>query len=324
MVRLLGRKLLLILLLIPLLNLVGFLYATEFGPVAAGSAFNVDPPGIESASFLPQYRAYLGRLLTGDLGTYQRVPLGQILATPFKNSLALLGLGFVVTVVLGPALGLLAIGPKTGRMRPWMQNVLAVGSTLPGFFLGSLLIAVLLILARSGVQRNGSPIIPVQGFGLDDHLILPVVTLVSRPILYVAYLTAGLLENEFQQDYVRVARSKGLHWFTLVWRHALPNVVSPVVVLLGQSVRLLVAGLIIVEALFDWRGLGRTLVRVFTQPSSGSAFGSGSIGIAEGAYYMNAEMLAIILVFFGMLLLLADLVAGLLAYLGDPRQRLAD
>jgi peptide/nickel transport system permease protein len=188
--------------------------------------------------------------------------------------------------------------------------VLTVGSSVPGFFLGSLLIAGILQFSLYYGPGRGS-VIPVQGFGWDAHLIVPVLTLAVRPTLYVANLTAGLVEDELQQDYVRVARSKGVPWRLLVWRHAFPNIRASVIAALGQSLRLIASTLILVEALFDWRGVGWLFLNVIALDRRG--------GVSP--LFMQPELLALVVAVFAVLLLVADLLATVAAYWSDPRLR---
>lgn len=312
MIRLILRKLALLIVLIPLLNAFGFFYANTFGPRrfvnAVGSLVEREavPP------FFEIYGAYLRRLLSGDFGVINRMSIPEYIRTPLNNSLALLGVALVLVVILGPLLGLLAIDRQTRRISPRAQLILTIGSALPGFFLGSVLIAVILYGSRYFWWGRGT-VLPIQGFGLDAHLIIPTITLAARPVLYVAYLTAGLLEHELQQDYVRVALGKGLSWSALLRRHALPNITAPVVVAMGQSLRFLVSGLILVEALFDWRGVGRMFMQTISLSNS----------LRAAPIFGNAELLAFIFVLFGTLLLLADLLASIVSHLSDPRLRRA-
>lgn len=315
MTRLIGRKLALILVLLPLLNAVGFFYAVSFAPgrVLDQYGFFQDDPRLEEP-FLPRYRAYLQDVSRGDWGVIDRTPVLKIIGTPLRNSLILLGIGVGVIVVLGPLLGVLAVSPRTNRISPRAQLLLTVGSAVPGFFLGSLLIALLLYISRADWYPGRGPILPIQGFGLGAHLVLPVLTLALRPVLYIANITAGLLENELQQEYTRVALSKGLRWRTMLRRHALPNVVGAVTISVGQSLRMLISGLILVEALFDWRGIGRLFLNVIALDELGRIT----------AYTLEPTLLAMILVCFGAILLLADLLANVIAYRTDPRLRDAD
>jgi ABC-type dipeptide/oligopeptide/nickel transport system permease component len=312
-IRMIGRKLLLIALVLPLLHAAGFFYAHSFAHRQVSARFGwIVPPAGEG--FAEAYRAYLGQIAEGDLGDVQRVPMTSFLSRPLERSARLFAVGLGVTILLGPLVGLLAISGRTRRIRPSAQALLSIGSTVPGFFFGTVLIALLLYLSRAGITPGRGTWLPVQGYGTTWHLVLPVLTLALRPVMYVGYLTAGLLEGELQQDYIRVARSKGWGWRGQLWRHALPNIVSPVVVALGQSVRMLASGLLLVEALFDWRGTGWLFWQVM-------ALGEQAFG--RSPMFLNAQMLATLLVLFGLVLLLADLVASVIAHLVDPRLRRA-
>lgn len=314
MIRVATRKLLLFVVLIPLLNALGFAYATSFAPTQVREQFEFMQTRDDPPSFTTAYPAYVREVIGGSFGAIEVVPLTTIVAEPLRNSAVLLSIGLVCTIVFGPMLGVAAISPRTGRIRSGAQAFLTVGSTVPGFFLGSVLVVSMLYLSRWDIYRGEGTLVPVQGFGFDSHLILPLITLAARPILYVGYLTAGLLENELQQDYVRVARSKGLSWRAQLWHHALPNINASVVTAIGQSVRMLAGGLILVEALFDWRGVGRMLLNVLALNEAG----------IPNSYFLNPPLLALLVVIFGALLLLADLLASLIATASDPRLRSSD
>lgn len=306
------RKLLLLILIVPLLNALGFFYAVDLGPrqVRAQYGFLLDA---EPAPFAQSYPAYLRALPAGQFGTIKGASLLSLIGAPLLLSLALLGAALALTVLAGPLLGLLAVAPHNGRIRPAALVGLTVGASLPGFFLGSLLIVLLLYAARAGLTPGRGTLLPIQGSGLDTHLILPTLTLALRPMLYIAATSAGLLEHELQQDYIRVARSKGLGWRALLWRHALPNMRGTLLNTCAQALRMLVSTQILVEALFDWRGIGRLLMQTVALTRNG----------VPGPYFLNPELLALLLMLLGGVLLLADLLAGVAAYLADPRLRAA-
>ena len=179
---------------------------------------------------------------------------------------------------------------------------------MPGFLFGGLLLSFMIYQTLyAGRPRT---LMPISGFGMDEHLILPVLVLALQPMMYIAKITANLLENELQQDYVRVARSKGLSWMRLLWSHALPNMIAPVLLTIGESLRLMVGALVIVEAIFIWPGIGR--IFLFT-------IGLRLDARAPGIYFGNPYLLAAIVVILGALLLAADLMANVLAYRLDPR-----
>lgn len=303
------RKLLLLVVVVVLLDVGSFWYATTLGPggVTGVEDFAFLAPPEKPPPFWEAYRAHVGNLLRLDLGTFGNTPITTYLARALGKSAVLFGVAVLVTMVLGPLLGVLALQRRTNRIAPWAQVCLTIGSSVPGFFLGTLAIAAAILWARR--FSPGNPPLPVQGYGIDSHLILPVLTLASRPILYVAHLTAGLIEDELQQDYVRVARSKGVPWRGLLWRHAVPNVAAAVVMVLAQSLRVLASTLILVEAVFDWRGVGWLVLNMI------------ALDRANAGLFLQPDILAVIVVLFALVLLLADIAASIVAYRADPRLR---
>ncbi|MCP5095921.1 MAG: ABC transporter permease [Chloroflexi bacterium] len=306
MFRLLLRKLILIIIFIPLLNLIGFLYALVHPRLFFSPTGNTVEPS--SAT----YSEYIRGVFSGDLGIVGTQTVTSIIAEPINKSLILVGVAIVVSIVFGILLGLIAISPRTKRMSPIALIGLSAGSSLPGFLFGGLLLSGMIYQTLYGGKSQ--TFLPISGFGVDNHLILPVLVLAIQPTMYIAKVMASLLENELQQDYVRVARSKGLSWLRLLWSHAVPNMIAPVLLTIGESLRLMVGGLVIVEAIFIWPGIGR--IFLFT-------IGLRLDARPPGIYFGNPPLLAAIAVILGTMLLSADLIANLLAYWLDPRLRMA-
>ena len=302
MARLIVRKFILILIFLPLLNLVGYTYAQVHPRL-----FNSPLGNSVSTNFEP-YSIYLQNVFAGNFGRVGQLPVADVVLEPLQNSLVLVGCALVVSIVLGLLIGLLSVSPRTKRMSTSGLFVLAAGSSMPGFLLGGVLLAgmVYLVFFSDATQT----FLPISGYGLDEHLILPVLVLAIQPTLHLAKVVAGLLENELQKDYIQVARSKGLSWQRLLWSHALPNMVAPIMVTIGESVRLMVGALVIIEAVFIWPGIGR--IFLFT-------IGLRLDARPPGIYFGNPPLLAAIVVLLGAILLLADLSFSLLAYSFDPR-----
>lgn len=296
MLRLLARKFLLILLLVPTLHLLGFLYATTH-PIYTGEPIT--------------YSEYLTTFFSDGLGRVGSAPVSEILATNIQNSLVLLVLTLISVVFVGPLLGFVSIRRRTKRITPIATLITTAGSSMPGFFLGVAILAGMLY-GVFGLSSSVGTILPISGFGLDEHLILPVLVLASGPTLQVARITASLIENELQQDYIRVAQSKGLNWRGVFWRHAIPNVAAAIISTIGRSMRIIIGGLIVVEALFSWPGIGR----IFTYSVGVRLDGRQPFG-----YFLHPELIAMLAVVFGLSLLLADLIASIAAYGADPRLR---
>ena len=310
MLRLVSRKVLLLIVLVPALHAFGFFYALRhqtpepvvfYGEIPPGFVFEYTTP-----AFWPTYREYMQAAQAGDWGRVQRTPITDYVPRFVGRSLQLTAVALVVTFGLGPLLALLAIGRRTGRISPTALTVFTLGSAFPGFSLGTVLIVFLLLTTRWGWFATLP--LPIQGQTTAKHMVLPVLVLATRPVLYVAYVTAGLLEHEFQQDYIRVAKSKGLRWRHLLWRHALPNVAATLLATLGRALQMVIGGLLLVEALFDWRGAGWLLYTVIA-------------GRTDGPNYFNAPTLSLLLAVFGALLIITDLLAALAAHLADPRIR---
>lgn len=306
MIRLVVRKLFFMVIILGLLNYVAFHYALLHPRLSA--SFYIASPAEEEMAPGVRYTQYLQGLLQGDLGEVASTKVIDVVRDPIKKSLILLGIALVTTIGLGLLFGFLSISPRTWRIRPLAATFLAAGSSLPGFVFGAILLSILVYQLIYTASKTS--LLPLSGFGLDRHLLLPVLVLAIQPTFYLAKVTAGLLENELHRDYILVAQSKGLTWSGLIWRHAWANMRSPVLVTIGNALRLMVGGLVIVEAIFLWPGIGRIFLF--------------SIGLRldarpPGPFFGNPELIAILAVIMGFLLLVADLIVSVLAYQLDPR-----
>ncbi len=223
------------------------------------------------------------------------------------RSAKLLGLASLATIVFGLGMCLLAISPRTGRVSPVMVTIFTLGNAIPGFFLGSLLILGLLYARRVG--WTSQLLLPVQGYSTSKHLIMPALILALRPTFYIASIGASLLEHEFQQDYVRFAKSKGLRWSTIVRRHTIPNIAPAVFASLGRGLQMVVGSLILVESLFDWRGIGWLLFNTLTKEPSITFF--------------NPLILGLLLAMLGAVLIVVDLLASVMSLWINPIGRQA-
>jgi ABC-type dipeptide/oligopeptide/nickel transport system permease component len=299
-VRLVARKLLLMVLILALLNAVGFAYAA-YHP-------HTDVPEQWRQTVSTDYPAYVRGVLSGDWGTIDNRAVWPIVANAMGKSLLLLLAATVIMALLGVTFGVVSVSRRTRRIKPWALIVATGGLSMPGFFLG---VAIIGSMLYGAIYISSKALfLPLSGYGLDAHLILPILVLASRPTLQIARIVAGLLEHELQQDYVRVAQSKGLAWQVLFWQHAFPNVASAVAITVGQSMRILISSLIIVEALFLWPGIGR----VFMEQTVIRIDGRG-----PSFFHAQPEYMALLAMAFGALLLVSDLLAGLLSYWLDPR-----
>jgi len=207
-----------------------------------------------------QYLHYWNGVLHGDLGSSIR--LHSTVASliwaryPYTMALTLSALGLGIALAL-PA-GILAAVWR-GR---WVDQLLSVvslfGLSVPGLALGPILILVFSIglgwLPVSGANSGGSGAIEWQ------YLVLPSIAMGASLAAILTRMVRTAMLEELGQDYIRTARAKGLSETAVVWRHALPNALAPIVTVVGLQFGALLAGAIVTETIFSWPGLGRLTV----------------------------------------------------------------
>ncbi|HYM69366.1 MAG TPA: ABC transporter permease [bacterium] len=200
-----------------------------------------------------QYARYLAGAARLDFGASLRLeePATQAVSERLPATALLAGSAMTLAIAVGLPLGILA----AIRIRSAVDYVVSIasllGQSVPNFWLG---IMFILIFARQFRW------LPSAGIGGMEHLVLPAVTLA---LLLIGVLTrlvrSGLLEV-VDEDYIRSAYAKGLTRRAVIARHALPNVLIPVVTIVGLQLGNLLAGAVIVETVFAWPGAGRLLV----------------------------------------------------------------
>jgi peptide/nickel transport system permease protein len=220
---------------------------------------------------------YMGRLVTGDLQTSLRTrnPVLSDLGTFAPATLELALIAAAMAGILGVALGLaLAAGGRIARV---FRVVLIGGASIPTFLTGLLLIVIfyskLHLLPASGRIDDtlAVPGGPTKLLLLDSilhgepnvfwsafkHILLPAFSLALLPALAIARTLATSCEQVLREDYVRTARAKGLRERTVLLKHALRNASGPALTMSGLQFGLLLGGIVVVEQIFAWPGLGR-------------------------------------------------------------------
>lgn len=215
----------------------------------------------------PAYQQYLDwvlGLVRGDLGTslINGTPITELLGRAFVPTLQLAVAGMIVMVGTGLALGI-AGSLGSDRVRPVVQGFTTLIYGTPEYVvavLGVLVFAVGLDLLPAGgrIPILSDPEIAVQYF------ILPAVGLGTHSGAVVARFLQSSLDRTLGQDFIDAARAKGISTARLVWRHALPNAMPSVLVILGIRLGHLLGGTVVIEAIFSWHGLGQILVTSVT------------------------------------------------------------
>ncbi|MCK8827164.1 ABC transporter permease [Natroniella acetigena] len=202
---------------------------------------------------LVQYIEWLTGVLRGDFGRsfITGRPVLEEVWYRFPATLELTAGGVVVMLLLSLPVGILAAVFKNTAYDHLGRILALLGASVPSFWLGMMLIYWL------AVKQS---FFPVMGRGSLQHLILPAFTLgLGMAATYSRLLRASMLEV-LKQDYIRVARAKGLQERSIILKHALRNALIPVITAFGVSFGHLLGGTVVVETVFTWPGMGRFVV----------------------------------------------------------------
>ncbi len=274
------------------------------GPFASQSSVQaLDTKLGVARPLLTRYLSWIGGLLHGNLGTsysYQTA-VEPFIRAALINSIKLAALAFVIVVPLGILGGVIA-ALYAGRGTDRVISVTGLSlSSVPEFVSGIVLIVVF------GVELKWLPVTASAGAGasaLDQlrHLILPAIPLVFVLFGYIARMArAGTIEA-LNSDYTRTATLKGLPERTVIRRHVLRNSLLPTITVIATQTGYLIGGLVVVETLFNYQGLGNLIYKA---------------AVAKDFPMMEAGVLVI-----GVVYVLATLAADLLLTFLNPRLRI--
>ena len=242
-----------------------------------------------------QYGRYLGRLVQGDLGRsyLQRAEVSELIASRLPASLVLMAAGIAAELVIGLGMGIAA---ALQRGRPADQALMVtsfVFVSAPQFVVGILLLYVFAV-------RLGW--FPIGGYGTPAHVVLPALTLGLIGAGWYGRIMRSSLIDVLDQDFVRTARSKGLARWRVLFRHALPNAILPIIAMVGIDIGLFMSGIVVVESVFGWPGVGQLTWQAIQRID---------IPIIMGVTLVSAGFIVA-----------GNLLADLVAPLIDPRIRL--
>ncbi len=228
--------------------------ATEEDIANLRIALGLDKP------LVTQFLLWLGRLLTGDLGTsiFTQVPVSQLLAQRLEPTLSVAVITMGITLLVAVPLGTLA----AYRAGTWVDRIVMLFAVL-AFSIPVFLIGYLLIYTFS-IQLGW---LPVQGYvhirdGVVPWLMSLALPCINLALVYIALITrmtrATVLEV-LQEDYIRTARAKGLGVLPVLG-HALRNAAIPIATTVGVGIALLIGGVVVTETVFALPGVGRLVI----------------------------------------------------------------
>lgn len=199
---------------------------------------------------LLQFWHYLSGLLQGNLGrSYaQKTEVWTLIAARLPATLTLMAAGILVEVVLGLILGTIAAIYRGGAIDRLVMMAAFVGVSAPQF------VVALLLLYLFAVTLGW---FPMSGYGSFAHIVLPAVTLGVLGAGWYARMVRSAMIDVLNQDYIRTARAKGLSSSRIILRHAMPNAILPVIAMIGIDIGQFMGGVVVVEAVYGWPGIGQ-------------------------------------------------------------------
>ncbi|NUS22451.1 MAG: ABC transporter permease, partial [Mesorhizobium sp.] len=216
--------------------------------------------GLNQPAYI-RYFHWLGGVLTGDLGT--AMSSGQDIATSIKerlwNTLFLAFWAAIVAIPLAITLGLIAVRYRNGWVDKLISGVALASTSFPEFFIGYLLVFYF------AVENQWFPAISTvyEGMPLGERLqaiALPAAALTLVVLAHMMRMTRAAILNVMQSAYVETAELKGLSAFAVIRKHAFPNAIAPIINVVMLNLAYLVVGVVVVEVIFVYPGMGQYLV----------------------------------------------------------------
>lgn len=253
-----------------------------------------------------QFFIYLGNLLQGDLGTsyHTNRPVGDMLGEFLLNTLILIGIGQVVSILVGITMGLIAAWKAHSFIDFATQIASLVAWSLPTFWLGIVLLFVgstwlgLPVVGKMSTAMYGASSGEIF-LDVAKHLILPTITFTIVMVGEYTIIMRSTVLEVLTEDYILTARAKGISTFKILLNHAFRNAMLPMVTIIALNLGFTVAGAVQIETVFSWPGLGLAIF---------NAVGRRDYPVLQGAFLLIAVSVV-----------LANLIADLLYSYLDPR-----
>lgn len=263
--------------------------------VAINEKYGLDKPLLE------QFGIYLSNAVHGDLGNSlsDGRPVTEIIAVAFPISFALGARALIFALLLGIFLGVVAAMWQGTRWDTLSMGIALAGVSAPAFIVGALLQYFL------GVQLylwTGIHFFAVTGWNGENSKILPAFALAFGTLAVISRLMRAGMLDVLEQDYIKIARGKGLSPWRILWRHGLRNACLPVLSVMGPLVATLFTGTFVIENIFSIPGLGRYFV--------------------DSVLTYDYPVILGTTLFYGTFIVLMGLLVDLLYGLIDPRIRL--
>jgi len=262
---------------------------------ALNRKYGLDKPVLE------QLIIYISNAFKGDLGVsikYNR-PITDIISQAFPYSLDLGIRALIFATITGVLLGIVAAVKRGTKWDSITMIFAIIGVSVPSFIVGSLL---QYFFGLKLYQWTGTKFFPITGWGSFASKILPSFALSFSSLATISRLMRTSMLDVLGQDYIKTAKSKGLSQKKIIWKHAVRNAIMPVITVLGPIAASVLTGAFVVENIFSIPGMGKFFV----------------MSIQDQDY----TMISGITLFYGIFLVVANLIVDLAYGFIDPRVKL--
>jgi peptide/nickel transport system permease protein len=237
-----------------------------------------------------RYFQWLGGVLTGDFGTAMtsRQDIATAIGGRLWNTLFLAFWAAIVSIPLAIVLGLLAVRYRNGPVDKAISGFALASTSLPEFFVGYLLVFFFAVKLQwfPGISTvyDGMPFIDRM-----KAIALPATALTLVVLAHMMRMTRAAILNVMQSAYIETAELKGLSQFDIIRRHAFPNAIAPIVNVVMLNLAFLVVGVVVIEVIFVYPGMGQYLVDHVTKRDVPVV---QAVGLIFAAVYIGLNMVA--------------------------------
>ena len=242
-----------------------------------------------------QFVHYVSNVMRGDFGKsfITGGSVSEELLIKFPNTLILAVASMIIAIITGLTLGIISsLKPQSILDKITMFFALA-GISAPVFWVGLMLILFIGVFLQW---------LPPTGFGGVEYIILPAITLGLRSAAYLARLTRATMLDVLNQDYIRTARMKMLPEWKVILKHGFPNILIPIITVIGTDFGSYLSGAVLTESIFGWPGIGRYALEAILKRD---------FPVIQGT-----------VLFMALMFILANLIVDIFYGIVDPRVRI--
>ena len=242
-----------------------------------------------------QFVHYVSNVMRGDFGKsfITGGSVSEELLIKFPNTLILAVASMIIAIITGLTMGIVSsLKPQSILDKITMFFALA-GISAPVFWVGLMLILFIGVFLQW---------LPPTGFGGVEYIILPAITLGLRSAAYLARLTRATMLDVLNQDYIRTARMKMLPEWKVILKHGFPNILIPIITVIGTDFGSYLSGAVLTESIFGWPGIGRYALEAILKRD---------FPVIQGT-----------VLFMALMFILANLIVDIFYGIVDPRMRI--